>query len=153
MKEINSYSDKETFKIGEFIGKNAYKGMVIALNGDLGAGKTVFTKGFAKGLEISEVVNSPTFTILNIYDSGRIPFYHYDAYRVIDIDEMEEIGYEIFYNNEGVAIVEWSVNIEDILPENCINIDIIKDIKNNEHRLIRIINWVNGGINENFSNR
>ena len=92
-------------------------------------GKTLFTQGFAAGLEISEPVNSPTFTILQVYDSGRLPFYHFDVYRIGDVEEMEEIGWEDCIYGQGVCIVEWAELIEEILPEHRIRILIEKDLE------------------------
>ncbi|MEG2348892.1 MAG: tRNA (adenosine(37)-N6)-threonylcarbamoyltransferase complex ATPase subunit type 1 TsaE, partial [Hungatella sp.] len=97
------------------------------LNGDLGVGKTVFTQGFAEGLGIREPVNSPTFTILQQYDTGRLPLYHFDVYRIADVDEMDEIGYEDCFYGEGVCLIEWSDLITEILPKPRMQIMIEKD--------------------------
>ena len=126
---IETNSEKETFELGEKIGEKAVKGTVFALTGDLGVGKTVFTKGVAKGLGIEEQVNSPTFTILQVYDSGRLPFYHFDVYRIGDVSEMDEIGYEDYFFGDGVCFVEWAELIEEILPQEAIRICIEKDLE------------------------
>ena len=115
IKETNA--PEETFAFGKMLGEQAKPGEVICLNGDLGVGKTVFTKGFAEGLGITEPVNSPTFTIVQQYDSGRMPLYHFDVYRIGDISEMDEVGYEDCFYGEGVTLIEWSNMIEEILPE------------------------------------
>lgn len=129
MKIIETFSEAETFEIGEKMGKEAVKGMIICLNGDLGVGKTVFTKGFAKGLGIDEPVNSPTFTIVQEYKEGRLPLYHFDVYRIGDISEMDEIGYEDYFFGEGVCFIEWADIIKQLLPESIINITIEKDLE------------------------
>ncbi len=126
MKE-ETFSAEETFALGEKMGQSAHPGDVYTLTGDLGVGKTVFTQGFAHGLGIPEPVNSPTFTILQVYDSGRLPLWHFDVYRIEDPDEMEEIGWEDCIYGEGVSIIEWADRIEDILPESCREIRIEKD--------------------------
>lgn len=120
---------EETFALGKQLGEQAQPGEVYCLNGDLGVGKTVFTQGFARGLGIEEPVNSPTFTILQQYDSGRLPLYHFDVYRIGDVEEMEEIGYEDCFYGEGVCLIEWSGLIEDILPPKQIQITIEKDLE------------------------
>ena len=97
--------------------------------GDLGVGKTVFTQGFAAGLGIQEPVNSPTFTIVQEYDDGRLPLYHFDVYRLGDVDEMDEIGYEDYFYGEGICLIEWSERIREILPEHPIQITIEKDLE------------------------
>ena len=126
---IETWSPEETFAVGEKLGKEAKAGAVYTLNGDLGVGKTVFTQGVAKGLEIDEPVNSPTFTIVQVYDEGRLPFYHFDVYRIGDISEMDEIGYEDYVYGEGVSLIEWANLIEEILPEKKISITIEKDLE------------------------
>ena len=124
-----SFSEEETFLLGEELGKAAKPGGVYTLNGDLGVGKTVFTKGFAKGLGITEHVNSPTFTIVQIYESGRMPFYHFDVYRIGDVEEMDEIGYEDYVYGNGVSLIEWANLIEEILPPHYTQITIEKDLE------------------------
>ena len=122
-------SPKETYEIGFFLGKQATPGQCYCLDGDLGVGKTVFAQGFAAGLEIKEVVNSPTFTIVQQYDGGRLPLHHFDVYRIGDVEEMEDIGYEDCFYGEGVCLIEWSRLSEDILPENIIRVEIEKEPK------------------------
>lgn len=136
---IETNSAEETFALGEKIGKEARPGQVCTLIGDLGVGKTVFTQGVAKGLGITETVCSPTFTILQIYDEGRIPFYHFDVYRIGDVEEMEEIGYEDCFYGEGLCLIEWADLIEDILPDSYCRITIEKDLeKGFDYRRITI---------------
>lgn len=123
-----SESAKETFLLGRRIGQEAKPGQIYTLTGDLGTGKTVFTQGVADGLGITEPVNSPTFTIVQIYESGRLPFYHFDVYRITDVEEMEEIGYEDCFYGEGICLIEWAELIGEILPKDCISIRIEKDL-------------------------
>lgn len=115
---IETYSSEETFNIGVDIGKNAKPGEVYCLSGDLGVGKTVFSQGFAEGVGVDDIVNSPTFTIVQVYEGTKIPLYHFDVYRIEDVYEMEEIGYEEYFYGEGVCLIEWAEYIKDILPEN-----------------------------------
>ena len=122
-------SPKETFELGKKIGLEAKAGEIICLDGDLGVGKTVFTQGFAKGLGIDEAVNSPTFTIIQEYDEGRLPLYHFDVYRIGDPEEMYEIGYEEYFFGEGVCLIEWSKLIDELIPEEAINIEIDKNLE------------------------
>lgn len=124
-----TFSEEETLLLGEELGKAAKPGEVYTLNGDLGVGKTVFTKGFAKGLGVTEHVNSPTFTIVQIYESGRMPFYHFDVYRIGDVEEMDEIGYEDYVYGNGVSLIEWANLIEEILPPHYTQITIEKDLE------------------------
>jgi len=124
---MESFSSEDTFLLGVKMGEKAKKGEVYCLSGDLGVGKTVFTQGFAKGLGIEEAVNSPTFTIVQQY-MGRLPFYHFDVYRISDIEEMEEIGYEEYFYGDGVCLVEWAELIEELLPPDRIWIRIKKDL-------------------------
>lgn len=126
---IETWSPEETFAVGERLGKEAKAGTIFTLNGDLGVGKTVFTQGVAKGLEINEPVNSPTFTIVQVYEEGRIPFYHFDVYRIGDIEEMDEIGYEDYFYGDGLCIIEWAELISDIIPEHAKKITIEKDLE------------------------
>ena len=126
---IETKSAEETYQLGMEIGKKAVKGQVFTLVGDLGVGKTVFTQGLAKGLEIEEAINSPTFTIVQVYDEGRLPFYHFDVYRIGDISEMDEIGYEDYVYGDGVSLIEWANLIEEILPERITSITIEKDLE------------------------
>ena len=123
-----TFGSEETFEYGRKLGSEAKAGDVFTLVGDLGVGKTVFTQGFAKGLGIDEHVNSPTFTILQIYEDGRIPLYHFDVYRIGDLEEMDEIGYEDYVYGDGVSLIEWANLIEEIIPKDAHRIVIEKDI-------------------------
>ena len=127
-KFFESYKPEDTFEFGRKIGESAQGGMVFTLLGDLGVGKTVFSKGLAAGLGITEQVSSPTFTILQIYEEGRLPLYHFDVYRIGDISEMDEIGYEDCFYGEGVCLIEWAELIREILPEQYVNVTIAKDL-------------------------
>ena len=129
MKIIETYSPEETFQAGKRLGEQAGKGQVYCLDGDLGVGKTVFTQGFAKGLGIQSDVNSPTFTIIQQYEEGHLPLYHFDVYRIGDISEMDEIGYEDCFYGEGVCLIEWASLGEEIIPETAIEIRIEKDLE------------------------
>lgn len=134
-----TYNAEETFEFGKKVGQICKPGTVISLVGDLGVGKTVFTQGVAQGLEITEPVNSPTFTILQEYEEGRLPFYHFDVYRIGDIEEMEEIGYEDCFYGEGVCLVEWANLIEELMPEHYYRITISKDLeKGFDYRRIEV---------------
>lgn len=136
---IETRSEKETFEVGRRIGKQAKPGQIYTLDGDLGVGKTVFTKGVAAGLGISEPVSSPTFTIVQVYDEGRMPFYHFDVYRIGDPEEMEEIGYEDYFFGKGICIIEWASLIEELLPEHLVRVTIEKDLNYGfEYRRISI---------------
>lgn len=128
MKIIETRNEDDTRKLGKILGELVKAGTVITLNGDLGVGKTVFTQGFAQGLGVNEPVNSPTFTIVQVYEEGRMPFYHFDVYRIGDIEEMEEIGYEDYFYGNGVCLVEWAELIKEILPEKYVEIFIEKDL-------------------------
>ena len=129
MKQYETYNEAETFHLGKKLGEEARAGQVFTLIGDLGVGKTVFTKGLAKGLGITEPVNSPTFTIVQVYEGGRLPFYHFDVYRISDVEEMEEIGYEDYFYGDGICLIEWANLIEEILPERFFRITIKKDLQ------------------------
>ena len=136
---IETRSAEETYQLGYEIGQKAQAGQVYTLVGDLGVGKTVFTQGLAKGLEIEESISSPTFTIVQVYEEGRLPFYHFDVYRIGDISEMDEIGFEDYVYGEGVSLIEWANLIEEILPEEHISITIEKDLeKGFDYRKITI---------------
>ena len=126
---IETRSAEETFALGKKIGEHARPGEVYTLVGDLGVGKTVFTQGLAVGLEIMEPISSPTFTIVQVYEEGRLPFYHFDVYRIGDVEEMDEIGFEDYIYGEGISLIEWSNLIEEILPEKKIEITIEKDLE------------------------
>ena len=136
---IESWSAQDTFCAGKELGEKTTPGKVYTLVGDLGVGKTVFTQGFAEGLGITEPVNSPTFTIVQQYDEGRMPFYHFDVYRIGDVEEMEEIGYEDMFYGDGVCLIEWANLIEEILPPRLTSITIEKDLeKGFDYRKITI---------------
>ena len=120
---------EETMRTGRMLGESAAPGQVYALVGDLGVGKTVFTKGFAEGLGIEEPVNSPTFTILQIYEEGRLPLYHFDVYRIEEPEEMEEIALDEYIDGDGVCLIEWAGRIEELLPEDVIVVFIEKDLE------------------------
>ena len=142
MKETiyETFSPEETRGLGRKIGALAKPGSVYTLVGDLGVGKTVFTQGIAEGLEIEEPICSPTFTIVQVYEEGRMPFYHFDVYRIGDIEEMDEIGYEDYFYGEGICMIEWANLIEEILPEHRWDITIEKDLeKGFDYRKIIII--------------
>lgn len=123
-KTLHIASEKETEKLGEKIGQAAKPGMVVALIGDLGTGKTTLTKSIARGLGVTETVTSPTFNIIREYKTGRIPLYHFDVYRIADPEEMFELGYEEYFYGDGICVVEWADIIEELLPENAIVIHI-----------------------------
>lgn len=122
-------SPKTTAELGNRIGRQVKAGDVICLKGDLGVGKTVFTQGFAKGLGIIEPVNSPTFTLIQEYNEGRIPLYHFDVYRISGPWDMDDLGYEDYFYGNGVCLVEWGNLIEELLPENAIYVTIEKDLE------------------------
>ena len=126
---LESKSPEDTFQIGMRLGKLTEAGEVYTLTGDLGVGKTVFTQGFAKGLGIEESVNSPTFTILQIYEGGRLPLYHFDVYRIGSVEEMEETGFEEYIMGDGVSLIEWADLIEEILPRKRTRVLIEKDLE------------------------
>lgn len=134
-----SYKPEDTFAVGERIGREVGPGTLCTLTGDLGVGKTVLTQGIAKGLGIKEYVNSPTFTIVQVYESGRLPLYHLDVYRIGDIEEMDEIGYEDYFYGEGLCIVEWADLIGELIPKEHTRIVIEKDLeKGFDYRKISI---------------
>ena len=124
-----SHSPQDTWELARALGKRAQKGQIYCLDGDLGAGKTIFAQGFAAGLGIPEPVNSPTFTILQQYEGGRLPLYHFDVYRISDVSEMEEIGYEDCFYGDGVCLMEWSQLVPEILPDPVIRVRIEKDLE------------------------
>ncbi len=126
---IESWNPEDTFELGRKLGEQAVPSSVYCLNGDLGVGKTVFTQGFASGLGVKGPVNSPTFTIVKQYDDGRLPFYHFDVYRIGDVSEMDEIGYEDCFYGEGVSLIEWPDLIREILPDHVITVTIEKNLE------------------------
>ncbi len=141
MRIIETRSASQTFDLAKKMGETCIPGTIIALCGELGSGKTVFAKGFAAGLGIEDHVNSPTFTILQQYDNGRLPFYHFDVYRVSDISELDETGYEDFFFGNGAALVEWADIIKDIMPPETIWITMEKDLEEGfDYRKVKIEN-------------
>ena len=136
---IETTSAKETFEAGYRLAQSVHPGQIYCLNGDLGVGKTVFTQGFAKGLGIEEPINSPTFTIVQEYETGRIPLYHFDVYRLADPEELEEIGYEEYFFGVGVCLIEWPSRIEELIPEDAVRITIEKELsKGFDYRKITV---------------
>jgi tRNA threonylcarbamoyladenosine biosynthesis protein TsaE len=125
---VETKSPKETYELGVKLGEKAVCGQVFGMVGDLGVGKTIFTQGFAKGLGIDEVVSSPTFMIVAEYKAGRLPFYHFDVYRIGDIEELEEIGFEEYLDYEGVVLVEWSNLVAQKMPPCYTVVKIEKDL-------------------------
>lgn len=125
---FESNSAEDTFAFGQKLGREAVPGEIICLDGDLGVGKTVFTQGFAAGLGIDDYVNSPTFNIVKEYEGGRLPLYHFDVYRIGDPSEMKEIGYEDYFYGQGVSIIEWPGQIEELLPKEARWVRIRKDL-------------------------
>ena len=123
---IITHNEAETKALGAKIAQSAKAGNIYALIGDLGCGKTVFTKGFASGLGITDYVDSPTFTIVKEYDEGRLPLYHFDVYRVLDVEEMDDIGYDEYFFSDGVGLIEWANQITELLPPETIYIHISK---------------------------
>lgn len=143
---IETIQPEQTFELGSLLGQASSAGQVYTLVGDLGVGKTVFTQGFAAGLGIQEPVNSPTFTILQVYEEGRLPFYHFDVYRIGDVEEMEEIGYEDCIYGGGVCLIEWANLIEPILPEQYFEVMMEKKLERGfDYRRITIKRRCHGG--------
>lgn len=137
---IESLREQDTYDLGKKLGESCKPGDIILLNGDLGVGKTVFTKGFGKGLGIEEPISSPTFTIMQIYEQGRLPLYHFDVYRIADPEEMDEIGYEDYFFGKGVCLIEWASLIEELIPEHVTEIQIEKVLeKGFDYRKITIV--------------
>lgn len=136
--KFESFSAEETYALGKKLGEEAKPGAVYCLSGDLGVGKTVFTKGFAVGLGVTDTVNSPTFTIVQEY-KGRFPFYHFDVYRIEEPEEMEEIGYEDYFYGDGACMIEWAELIEELIPADAVKVCISKDLqKGTDYRLITV---------------
>ena len=125
----------ETEALGQRLGECLMPGAVIAYTGDLGAGKTAFTRGLARGLEIPERITSPTFTIVNEYEGGRLPLFHFDMYRLGSSDELFDIGWEDYLIRGGVCAVEWSENVDDVLDDETIRIDIRRGSHDDERRI------------------
>ncbi|MDD6195188.1 MAG: tRNA (adenosine(37)-N6)-threonylcarbamoyltransferase complex ATPase subunit type 1 TsaE [Lachnospiraceae bacterium] len=126
---VESFSPEETLALGVRLAKEAKPGQVFTLIGDLGVGKTVLTQGIARGLEIDEPICSPTFTIVQEYYSGRMPFYHFDVYRIGDVEEMDEVGFEDYVYGDGLTMIEWANLIQEILPKEYTRITIEKDLE------------------------
>jgi len=148
---FHSESADETFSLGRKFGSLCRPGDIILLNGELGVGKTVFSKGFGEGLGIREPISSPTFTLVQIYEEGRIPLYHFDVYRIADVWEMDEIGYEDYFFGNGVCLIEWAVRIKELLPEEAISVTIEKDLeKGFDYRRIMIEGLNMEAVNENI---
>lgn len=136
--KFESFSAEETYALGKKLGEEAKPGAIFCLSGDLGVGKTVFTKGFAAGLGVTDTVNSPTFTIVQEY-KGSLPFYHFDVYRIEEPEEMEEIGYEDYFFGDGVCMIEWAELIEELLPKEAVKVCISKELqKGTDYRLITV---------------
>lgn len=136
---VETFSEKETYELGLKLGKECAPGQVYTLIGDLGVGKTVFVQGFAKGIGTCEYVNSPTFTIVQIYDDGRVPLYHFDVYRIEDEEEMYEVGFDEYLYGDGVCLIEWADLIKGLIPKEHTRIEICKDIdKGFEYRRISV---------------
>lgn len=134
-----AYSPEDTENIASRFAQALKGGDVVCMSGDLGVGKTVFVRAVARALGIEEYISSPTFTVVNQYDDGKLPLYHFDAYRIADCDEMYDIGYEEYVYGDGVSVIEWSENIRDILPKERYEITISKDYdKGEEYRRIVI---------------
>lgn len=135
-----SFCEKDTAKIGETLAREAKPGEIYLLEGDLGVGKTVFAKGFALGLGITEPITSPTFTIIQEYEQGRLPFYHFDVYRIADEEEMFELGYESYFFGQGVCLIEWASLIQGLLPAECRTIRIEKDLERGfDYRRVELV--------------
>lgn len=126
---FESISSQMTFEFAKKIGENLKSGDVLCLDGDLGVGKTVFTKGVAAGLGIKDDVSSPTFTLIQEYYGGRLPLYHFDVYRIDGPWDMDDLGYEEYFYGEGVCLVEWGSMIKELFPENTIYVRIEKDLE------------------------
>ncbi|QIB28208.1 tRNA (adenosine(37)-N6)-threonylcarbamoyltransferase complex ATPase subunit type 1 TsaE [Caloranaerobacter azorensis] len=135
MVKIKTNSPEETYSFGYRLGKLLKSGDILCLNGDLGAGKTTLTQSIAKGLDVEDYVTSPTFTLINEYE-GRYPVYHFDVYRIDDIDEMYDLGFEEYIYSEGVTIIEWASIIEDILPLERLDITIKRGKEIDEREII-----------------
>lgn len=138
-----SFCEKDTAKIGETLAREAKPGEIYLLEGDLGVGKTVFAKGFALGLGITEPITSPTFTIIQEYEQGRLPFYHFDVYRIADEEEMFELGYENYFFGQGVCLIEWASLIQGLLPAECRTIRIEKDLERGfDYRRVELVDGI-----------
>lgn len=134
---FDSYSENDTQSFAKELGNKAQQGDIYCLSGDLGSGKTVFAKGFAKGLGISDIITSPTFTLINHY-YGRLQFYHFDLYRIKSVEEMDDLGFEEYFFGDGVCLIEWAEIIKPVIPDSSIWITVHKDIENSCHRIIEV---------------
>lgn len=136
---IEVYSVQEMMRLAENLAEKAKEGQIYCLVGDLGVGKTVFTKGFAKGLGIVEDITSPTFTIVNEYNSSKAPFYHFDVYRLNSADEFYDVGFEEYFYSNGICLIEWADMIPEFIPNDAIWIKIEKDLsKQEDYRIIEV---------------
>ncbi len=154
MKRLETFGEQETLELGRRLGRQAKPGEIYCLNGDLGTGKTVFTKGFAEGLGIREPVVSPTFTILQIYEDGRLPLYHFDVYRLSDEEELEEIGCEEYFYGDGVCLIEWAELFPDVIPSQAYTIHLEKNPERGfDYRCITITGPEDREANTHDSNR
>ena len=139
MQEYLTHSEAETEQAGADFARALPDGKVVAMYGELGSGKTAFVRGMARGMGLTCRVSSPTFTIVQVYEEGRLPFYHFDVYRIGDIEEMDEIGYEDYFYGQGLTMIEWANLIEEILPPVRKEITIEKDLeKGFDYRKITI---------------
>jgi len=136
---IETFSSDNTKQVGFNLGKKAKKNDVFCLTGNLGVGKTVFSKGFAQGLLLEEDITSPTFTIVNEYKNGRLPFYHFDVYRLESSDDIFDLGFDEYIFGDGVCLVEWAEIIKEAIPQNAVWVTIEKNLSKGEnYRLIKI---------------
>ena len=135
MLKFHTESAEETAGIGEQLGRLLGPGSIVCLSGDLGAGKTAFTQGLARGLGVKDYVTSPTYTIINEYE-GRVPLYHFDVYRLNDVEEMYELGYEEYFFGDGVVVLEWADMVSDIIPEDRLWITILNTKGDNSREII-----------------
>lgn len=136
---FESRSEQETLEIAKAVAGKLKNGSIVGLDGELGTGKTVFAKGFAMGLGVHEDITSPTFMIVQTYEEKRV-FHHFDVYRIADISEMEEIGYEEYFFSDAICLIEWASLVEELLPRDAIRIWIKKDLsKGVDYRLIEVM--------------
>ena len=131
-------SPEETEQLGNALAQHLQPGAVIAYRGDLGAGKTAFTRGMARGLGVCDPVTSPTYTIVNEYLEGRMPLFHFDMYRLASSDDLFDIGWEDYLDRGGVCAVEWSERITDALPEDTVFVTIARHPENEGWRIITV---------------
>lgn len=132
-------SAEETFEVAFKMGQEVKRGDIICLYGDLGVGKTVFAQGFAKGLGVEEPITSPTFTLVHEYHGSRMPLFHFDVYRISDIEEMFDIGYEEYFYGDGVCLIEWADFIKELIPHGHAKVTISKSLaKGFDYRVIKV---------------